>query len=216
MRRLKTSNWLRDEQGSVTIEFVLSLPILFGTMYMAYAVFHGYMQYARASKALYTTSDLISRYETIDQTRINQLQSLYEAFAVAGDGSLFRATRLDYIAKDPDDPNAVTSNGFETDDGFYEVTWSRPADHELDCSNQSTACHRLQEALVADDLANYELPTIGDGAHVILVDVYTPYEGPITEGAFKIVPGLDKLNWNMHQFIWPRNINGLTFETGTS
>ena len=62
----KLSSWARDENGSVTIEFVTVLPIFLGMLAVTFAAFHAFLEFSRTSKAVYTISDIVSRYETVD------------------------------------------------------------------------------------------------------------------------------------------------------
>ena len=197
----------RDRSGSTSIEFVLVMPLLLGSLGLAFGVFHVFMEYSRSSKALYTTADITSRMQFIDQDGVDQLHDLYTAFATAPAGSVLRISRLDFVAKDPDDPTPI--EGFETDEGYYQVAWSLPTPHDLTCS--ACSLHDLQFEMISDDLASYDLPPMGDGAHVIVVEATTPYAGPLSDGAFNgLIPNITRLRWNMSHFVWPRHVNGLS------
>ena len=132
-------------------------------------------------------------------------------------------SRIEYVAKPDADEDEIDSDGFETDQGFYEVAWSLPSPKlpadACDLIPDGTVCPNstsLRTELRPSDLAKYELPALGDGAHIILVDAYMPYSGPITEGAFGVVPGFDSLNWTLNNFIWPRHISGLSLAADDS
>ena len=213
------SRWVRDEKGSVTVEFVMVLPIFLGFLAMTFAAFHAFLEFSRTSKAIYTVSDIVSRHEEMDQARVDQLQQLYGSFT-SGNGAILRVSRLEFVAKPEDaDEDDVTSDGFETEEGFYEVAWSMPSPALPPdaCDNiDSAVCPSstsLRTALSAQDLSKYDLPGLGDGAHIILVDGYMPYRGPIG-GLFGLIPDFDALNWQLHNFIWPRHINGLSLLYG--
>lgn len=51
----------QDQSGSITIEFVLVMPILFWSFMAGYVFFDGYRHSAINLKAAYTVSDLLSR-----------------------------------------------------------------------------------------------------------------------------------------------------------
>ncbi|MEM6635436.1 MAG: TadE/TadG family type IV pilus assembly protein [Pseudomonadota bacterium] len=203
----------RSEDGTVTVEFLLIFPVLLGVLGIGFASFHAYLQFVRASKAMYTVSDIVARYEFIDDNKMTQLQQLYESFTTAPAGSVIRVSRLDYLEDDPLDP--PTTSGYAANDGFYEVTWSLSAPESLD--EPCTECgpgEKLEYELEEDELANYLLPTLGDGAHVILFEVFTPYSTPIPEGV-QIGIDLSNVSWSMNHFVWPRGANGLSYDDGT-
>lgn len=75
--------WLRqfgrDTRGSMTIEFVIIMPALFGSFMAAYVFFDGYRQSTVNLKAAYTISDLVSREtRAINDTYIDSMYSLIQ------------------------------------------------------------------------------------------------------------------------------------------
>ena len=201
----------RDQSGSTSVEFVLVMPVLLGSLALAFGVFHVFMEYSRSSKALYTTADIVSRLQFVDQESVDQLHELYTSFATAPEGSVLRVSRLDFIAKEA--VETTPADSFETEDGYFQVSFSLPTPHNATCN--SCSLHGLQSELVADQLAEYDLPPMGDGAHVIMVEATTPYAGPLTNGAFNgLIPDITFLRWDMSHFVWPRNINGLSLLDG--
>ena len=203
-----------DERGSVTVEFVLSMPILFGAIAVAYATFDAFLQFSRASKAMYTTSDIVSRYGSVNQERIDQLQQLYASTTTSPDGSIIRVTRLDFIEKV--EGENIQSDGFETEDGFYEVNWSLASPLGAECVDGICGGHPISYPLTAEELDVYSLPGMGDGAHVVLVDVYTPYDAPLPNGTFGVLQNFNSLSWNMNNFVWPRHVTGISLDTSSS
>lgn len=79
MNALKSrmSGFARDEGGNITVEFVLTMPILFWTFMAGYVFFDGYRQSAVNLKAAYTISDLISReVNVVNDDYIDSMQNL--------------------------------------------------------------------------------------------------------------------------------------------
>jgi Flp pilus assembly protein TadG len=70
MKRIKQilARFRKDEEGSIAIETVLILPILFWTYLSMFAIFDAYRQYSLNQKAAFTIGDVISRETTpLDQ-----------------------------------------------------------------------------------------------------------------------------------------------------
>ena len=204
--------------GNATVEFVLCFPILLAVLTLTFAVFHAVLQFNRASKAMYTISDLASRDAVINEVLVTQYQTLYQSFIAAPSGAVLRISRLNYVEKaEPGEP-PIVSSGFEPPDGFYEVAWSLPSPASADvwCDADITKpcpeATRFTYALATEHLANYALPTIGDGAHIILVDVYAPYAAPLQSGMFGMLPAFNQLEWTMSHFMWPRTPDGLDYK----
>ncbi|MEO1324588.1 MAG: hypothetical protein AAFV59_16475 [Pseudomonadota bacterium] len=213
----RMKRFVREEQGSITVEFILSVPLLLLGLSLAFATFHAYLQYSRSSKALYTVADMISRHQFLTTGDVEQYKSLHEALTASPSGSVIRVSRLDYIDKIESPELAEDSDGFETSDGFYEVTSSESypeIEDEIWCSDDLTvscpAADVLRYPLQPERLRSYTLPFMGDGSHVILIETFTPYAAPIAAGYLGL-PAFDSINWSSHVFAWPRNINGLTF-----
>ncbi|MEM8632156.1 MAG: TadE/TadG family type IV pilus assembly protein [Pseudomonadota bacterium] len=214
--RLKTSlrKSVKSEDGTISVEFVLIVPLLLMVLGIGFGTFHAYLQYARASKAMYTVSDIVARYETLTDAKMVQLQQVYESFTSAPPGSIIRVSRIDFAldADDLPDPDAKT---YSHNDGLYTVTWSLSSPKET-VAEPCAVCpngEALKYALISDQLQYYELPRLGDGAHIMLFEVYTPYFSPIPEG---VTLGVDfrGVAWSMNHFVWPRGANGITYEAG--
>ncbi len=78
LRRI-LSGYARDERGSITVEFVLIVPLLFWAFMASYVFFDGYRQSALNVKAAYTVGDLISREtEAINDTYIDSMYALFQ------------------------------------------------------------------------------------------------------------------------------------------
>ena len=132
-----------DASGSVTVEFVLAMPILFWSFMAAYTFFDGYRQSALNLKAAYTVSDLISR----ETQAINDayVDSMVRVLRLMTDGRSDTALRISVIR-------------WDESESAYFLDWS---------ANRGFA-----ETLTDETLRTLEdqLPTMPDNERVILVE----------------------------------------------
>ena len=105
--------WLRDEHGSVTIEFVLWTPFLCTWLVISAVLFDAYKSRYDAAKAAHTLSDIISREVEVDDAFFLDLYELQERLLPrAPAGARLRVTSIQYLAED------------EEEDERYRVLWS--------------------------------------------------------------------------------------------
>lgn len=82
-----------DTKGSVSIEFVLAMPILFWAFMGTYVFFDGYRQSAVNLKAAYTIADLISREtEPITNEYMDSMRKLHRLLTRAETTTNIRVT----------------------------------------------------------------------------------------------------------------------------
>lgn len=138
----------QEEDGNMTVEAVLIMPILFWAIMASYAYFDGYRQSAANVKAAYTISDLVSR-ETreINDDYIDSMKEMMELMVKADSGIRMRITLITYN---------------EADDYHY-VRWS--ADRGLG--------GKLTDAAVAS--FRDQLPPMPDADTLILVETENDY-----------------------------------------
>ncbi|WP_370300683.1 TadE/TadG family type IV pilus assembly protein [Pseudooceanicola sp.] len=148
LTRLLKSRFKRfaqDNSGSITVEFVLAMPILFWSFMAAYVFFDGYRQSAVTLKAAYTISDLVSRETSfIDDDYIDSMLNLLQLMTDAsssGDVTM----RISVIRWDQDDDR-------------YYLDWSANRGFSEELTNANL-----------NDLKD-RLPTMPDNERVILVE----------------------------------------------
>ena len=148
LTRLLKSRFKRfaqDNSGSITVEFVLAMPILFWSFLAAYVFFDGYRQSAVNLKAAYTISDLVSRETSfIDDDYIDSMLNLLQLMTDAsssGDVTM----RISVIRWDQDDDR-------------YYLDWSANRGFSEELTNANL-----------NDLKD-RLPTMPDNERVILVE----------------------------------------------
>jgi hypothetical protein len=151
-------NWIKtrialfkvETQGSVSVEFMLILPLLFWWYAASFVFFDAFSANNRALKTSYMVSDILSRQTEIDNDYLDGLETFLEFMTNVESGIWIR----------------VTSVQFSTDDG-YEVDWSYSTGSE-------TALVTSQ--LTSLDLDDNYLPLMANGESVILSETYVPYQ----------------------------------------
>jgi len=85
--------FLRDTRGSVSVEFVIIMPMLFWTFMAVYVYFDGYRQSTVNLKAAYTISDLLSREtDPINDEYVDSMHDLLQVLTRATSPTTLRIT----------------------------------------------------------------------------------------------------------------------------
>ena len=83
----------QDADASVSVEFVLAMPILFWAFMASYVYFDGYRQSAINLKAAYTIGDLISREtDPINDAYLDSMYTLHRLLTRATSATTLRVT----------------------------------------------------------------------------------------------------------------------------
>ncbi len=155
LRRM-VNGFARDERGSIAVEAVLILPMMFWVYLAIFSSFHAYRTYTVNQKAAYTIGDMVSR-ET------NPIDDDY----LAGTRSL-----LTYLTAAPlaDVSVRLTSVRYDAAADQYEREWSQ--------------AEGFMDAATAGDVRSWaaELPTLPDGERVMVVETRHKYEPPFDVG----------------------------------
>ena len=139
----------RDEEGTVTIEFLLTFPLLVLWLLGSYVFFDVYKSESKASKAAYAVADILSRQEGVNHAELNDYFTLLDRL-------LPRASDDKWMR--------VTSISWDPAEEAYFVNWSwarSPGD----------------TIPTLDDLSGIAdfLPAIAEGDSVIMLEVEVPY-----------------------------------------
>lgn len=168
----------RDENGTITIEFVIIAPLLFTVILAGFEFFDAFKSYGRAAKVTYTIADNLSRRQSIDEAKITELHGLMNALIPwMKDGKTLTVTSISYNA----------------DDG-YVCEWSKHSDANLTL-NFDVALNSL--ALGSKAYTDI-LPDIAEGDSVILVETQIPHRTIVR------MFGLGDLVWTNQVAIRPR------------
>ena len=143
------SRFLRNEDGTATVEMLISLPVLLTAFTMGYQYYDAYRAKTVAQRATYSIADLLSRQtEAIDAA---YLEGVFEVFQ--------------FLSNTDDDTARmrVTSVTVNKKGTKYKRNWSYAT------SGQNLNNERTRE--MAE-----KLPVIAFGDTVILVETWTEYE----------------------------------------
>jgi Flp pilus assembly protein TadG len=146
----------RDEKGSIAIEAVIILPMMFWTFLALFASFHSYRTYAVNQKAAYTIADMISR-------QTNPIDDAYMVGAKQLLGYINNASSSDVSLR-------VTSVQYDGDSDTYLSDWSEAKGDVSPVSDSTVATW-----------AN-RLPVMPDGERVIVVETFHDYDPPFNTG----------------------------------
>lgn len=104
-----------ETRGSLSMEFVLWVPLLSFWMVFTVGVFMSWDSRNDAAKTAYAVSDILSRREEVDAALLAQIHRLADQLAQpVGGRSDLRVTSVIYV--DPDGPNGQP--------GEFQVLWS--------------------------------------------------------------------------------------------
>ena len=144
-----------DSRGTVSVEAVIMLPILFWAYMAMFVYFDAYRQTSISQKAAFTISDMISREtQPINAAYIDATQELFDFLIPSRASSRIRITIARYDA--------------EADS--YDVVWSQVRGTVAEMTKGNL--QRLRGSL----------PEVPDGEQFILVESWTPYEAPFSIG----------------------------------
>ncbi|MCF6232098.1 MAG: pilus assembly protein [Rhodobacteraceae bacterium] len=139
-----------DTRGSVTVEFIIMMPIIFYAFMGIYVYFEGYRQSTINLKAAYTISDLISREtEIISDEYIDSMQAMMQILTRSNSTIALRMSVFRW----------------SDDDNRFFVEWSQNRGYEPNYTNASISA-------IED-----KLPLLPNNEIVILVETdntYTP------------------------------------------
>ena len=141
----------RREDGTVMVEVVMTLPLLFLALMATHEFFEVHRYNSARDKATYTVSDMLSReLAPVDDTYIDNTMTLFNEIANDSGANQIRVSVVKY----------------DIDDDEYSIVWS-----EVRGTGDMIA---LTTAEVMND--HDTLPTMADGEEVILVESESVYQ----------------------------------------
>jgi len=146
----------RREDGILTIEAIMILPLMFWSIWASYTFFDSYRQGSRNVKAAYALADIISRERSL--ITVAYMDTLYEVLQTMAKADTEMTMRISYIRYDEPDER-------------HEVRWScvRGADMV-----------RMEDADIA--LMKDRIPVMPDNGYMILVETSNMYVRPYKLG----------------------------------
>lgn len=187
MFRLVSSRLRRffdDTKGSVSVETVIIVPILFWAMIALFIFFDAYRAKSTNVKAAFTISDILSRETNeIDTTYLNSMHLLFDEMLSKGTSTGIRVSSISWNSR----KNA------------YNLDWSQ--------SQGSLEAHRQTDV---DLLAQYKrFPLMSPGEAIILVETKSQYDPSMNVGL-----GTQDISTFIFtrprfspQLVWTRNYN---------
>lgn len=149
MPKFSLKKFREDRKGSVSIEFILILPLL-GWWYAAsFAFFDGFKDYNVTVKTAAVIGDIVSRQIEVDNDFLDGMETILEYMTNTNNGVWSR----------------VSSVKFTEDDG-YTVEWS----HATSSHDPLTTAN-----VYLYDWDELWLPNMANGETIILVETYVPY-----------------------------------------
>lgn len=139
----------RNEEGTITIEFVIVAPIFIVVIAMGFEFFDAFKSYNRAHKASYAVADLISRDTLVEDTDIQTMHAFLDGLLpwMNGDKTL-RVSSIMYKS------------------GKWKVMWSKV--------NQRGKVKRLIDSDIKGELLA-KMPSIAEGDTIILTETAVPH-----------------------------------------
>ncbi|MEL6450040.1 MAG: TadE/TadG family type IV pilus assembly protein [Pseudomonadota bacterium] len=158
MNRLRTylSRFRSDEGGSIAVETVIILPILFWAYLSMFAIFDAYRQHAVNQKAAYTIGDIVSRETTpLDSAYLTGVREMlaYLTANKTGDVSV-----------------RITSVRYDANKKQYRRDWSKEKGWNSPLTNN-------QVKALKDDL-----PILPHNERVMVVETFVKYDPPFETG----------------------------------
>ncbi|HEY0183867.1 MAG TPA: TadE/TadG family type IV pilus assembly protein [Rhodopila sp.] len=146
--------FLRDESGTVLVEFVLYLPLLLWAWIGLYAYWEAYSEINVAQKASFSIADMISREQTaVTDSYRNGLRDVFAYMTQS---------------KSSDVTVRYTSITWSAAKNRYEVHWSYS-------TNTATMPKLTTSAIVADN----RIPIMADGDYLLIVETTVRYRPSI-------------------------------------
>ena len=154
VRRLR--NFRDDNRGTVAIEAVIALPILFWAFLSSFVFFDAYRQSSINLKAAYMVGDMLSREtNAIDPDYLDGMKSLFDYLTKASTESRLRVTVVQW----------------DEEDQTYSRDWSKAKGAGI--SELSNADLRSMHT---------QLPVMSDNERLILVETWAHYTPPFKIG----------------------------------
>ncbi|MGQ3486857.1 TadE/TadG family type IV pilus assembly protein [Roseovarius pacificus] len=149
--------------GTVTVEAVIIVPILFWVVAATAEFFEMYRYKSIREKASYTVVDMISREQSsLSPTYIDNTKTLFD----------------DFTNSDTEDQIRISVVTYNEDDDEYAIVWS-----------QVRGTGPLQELTTDEVKTRHDiLPIMGNGEHLIQVESYSKYHPALDVGFDKDIP----------------------------
>ena len=146
----------RDERGSISIEFIIVMPLLLFLTINGLGFWDAFQSNSKTAKIAYTVSDIMSRHDVVDDTDMAYLYSV-----------------LDKMLSQDLDRRSLRISSICFEDGIHRVLWSYTAS-----SNDIAG----PDALTEEDIPVEVLPTMAPQDSVILTELEARWQPHLNVG----------------------------------
>jgi len=194
--------YLRDERGTITMEYVLWLPILLFWLTISAVFYDAYKSRDDAAKAAYTIADILSRQTELSVTSIEELADLQRTLVPRAASTMFlRLSSFTCTGRDTDGDGIFETGCLDPATGVssdYEINWSilPPIDGWPDDFLDGATAPGVISSPAEIPIDSLPLMAVGDT--IVLVDVSVPFQ-PIASWV-----GVDVQEWVFRVAVWPR------------
>jgi hypothetical protein len=151
----RLSGFARREDGTVALEAMIVLPMMFWAFLSMFSIFDAFRTYSINQKAAFTIGDSISRETApLDQAYLTGTLQMFEYLSQSQGQSAIRVSSLYYDADE---------------DRFYR-DWSKVSGAVVELSNDDV------------ELWGTKLPVMPDNERVVLVETWSEYNPPFATG----------------------------------
>ncbi len=152
---LRLRDFGRKEDGSVSLEALIMMPLLFWVYMAMFSFFQTYQEYNANQKAAYTIGDMISR-ETLplDNKYLDGVQSLLGYMTHSSNPPMVRISSLKYSKKNK---------------RFY-VQWSHTRGGARSVKNPDVRSWK------------WRIPKLADGEYIVITETWTEFDPPFDVG----------------------------------
>lgn len=148
----------RENRGSVSVEFMLILPLLFWWYAASFAFYDAFRAHNVSVKTSYMIGDILSRQTTIDNDYLDGMETFLKYLTHINTDVWLRVSSVKYT----------------TQDG-YTIVWSYSTGEALGLTTSELYSREVDE--------DY-LPLMASGETVILAETYVPYDPTYSVGLF--------------------------------
>jgi len=176
-----------DETGSLTMEFMLWLPVLMFWLIFSLVLYDAYDSRKDAALAGYTLADILSRQVEIDDETLEDVVKLQRALLPrAARGMWLRVSSIKCTKDEPED------------DCVFSVEWSVVPEHEEWLDDFLPPVRLKDEDIPAD-----KVPSMADQDQVLYIELKVPFK-PISDAV-----RIQATEWSFDLFTRPRYVTAV-------
>lgn len=206
MLRASLSRFRRDDRANATVEFVIVFPLMVLCLIGGFVYFDVFRSQAKAGKALYTVTDIMSRQESVDEAFLEDLYVLIDNLLPnASDDKYLRITSVTHDGTNYD----VEWSWVRNPDGvIVNQNAANAANNDDDDDDESVAQNGLSpmQELTTARLPLAVMPAVAEHDSVVLLELTVPYT-PLVDFV-----GIPEMEWTPRTVVRPRFIGSIVKE----